>query len=344
MDILSGDSLRRAAKGLALLSPAAGARPRRRARTQPLPLLLAMVVGALLSLLFHGLIRRDDSLRPVMKRWGQKSQEAGLTAFQRRAYAHLSRVESMRVTRGRCSFDAEFIDGPWEASPLVALRRMGIGVLPILAEALNDRSLTGVLTDEDLSHGEPVHVFRVNELVANLIRDIANHDFGFVDEGEDARISLLVPLNRRIPELQKQVLQWYNENMDRTPEERKIVDLGDPYWRNRVGAEGWLGEKRVAKALPLLVKRLGTLLAGGIRDTLSMHEIVVLCGAIASIGGDEAYPATKKAFDYLVRYGGLRDVDRALEAMELVGHKAEAEAELKRAYETGDRNPKLDQY
>ena len=60
-------------------------------------------------------------------------------------------------------------------SPINVLRHMGFDTLPILADALDDSTPTGVLAPtNDIT--EPLYTCKVNELVASLIAAIADHD------------------------------------------------------------------------------------------------------------------------------------------------------------------------
>ena len=145
---------------------------------------------------------------------------------------------------------------------------------------------------------------------------------------------------KAIPEFQR---NRYSSGMSRTGSERprseRLRILDDAYSGNRLGAVWWLGEHRVVKAVPPLLRHVNSIFADEHRHPPNAHELVVLVTALSQIGGDGVYPAVSKAYSYLVRGGSVSEVHRGLEAMERLGHKGEAEAELKQAYETHRRDP-----
>ena len=178
----------------------------------------------------------------------------------------------------------------------------------------------------------------MNELVVLLIRDIAHREFVLGEWGEGVSLREIESHRDRIPEFQKQILEWYKQNKDKTSEERKIADL-DSNLRNRLDAATWLGYKKSVKAVPLLVKRIGSIL-GGREDSCTRGELANASLALGRIGDPKALPAVTKACDHLAgsspRWpgsGALDDLFAAYHGMALLGHKKDALAELKRIYE-----------
>ena len=132
---------------------------------------------------------------PIANKWDAKSQQVGITARQREAYRQLARLHDFRgqqMTEADSVWYRVVVSTP---NPMTLLGDMDIEVVPILVEALDDNTPTKTVNDLDRRHwvepGVPhrLHVWKVNELLALLIQDIADQDF-FV-----GRVSLL-KLNR----------------------------------------------------------------------------------------------------------------------------------------------------
>ncbi len=124
---------------------------------------------------------------PPANRWEVKSRKQGITPLQRRAYQQLAELRYFMGMQP-CEWDIvryQFI----APNAMTKLRDMGIDVLPILAEALDDstpsETVNRIKPKVDPWTGK-VHVWKVNELVALLIRDITNHTFVLGEWGDGA--------------------------------------------------------------------------------------------------------------------------------------------------------------
>lgn len=221
---------------------------------------------------------------------------------------------------------------------------MGVDVLPILAEALDDEAPTRTVTqlDTNAAHTRgwipPVYVWKVNELVARLVRDIHQRKFVLGEWGDGVSLGQIGSHRNRIPEFQKQILQWYKENKDKTPEDRKIADLQSNL-RNRLDAATWLGKKKSLKAVPALVKRVNTTLSER-QSSSTAAELAEISLSIGRIGDAKGYAAVRKVCDslssWLPRFpasGAIQELFEAYEGLAPLEHKKEALAELKQIYE-----------
>src|SRR5207248_6694258 len=111
--------------------------------------------------------------------------------------------------------------------------------------------------------------WKVNELVALLIVRIADRDFVTDREQEPKFPADLRSLNLlgirdlnaqrgAAADFRKAVLDWYVANRDRTPTERKIADVTDVWFRNRLDAVIWLGEHTAKEERNPIAARVDT--------------------------------------------------------------------------------------
>jgi hypothetical protein len=269
---------------------------------------------------------------PTVNRWDIKARQKGITPLHRHAYEQLAKLRHYKGTQASTWDIIDYRSA--KPNPMTNLQDMGIPVLPVLVEALDDNTPTKTVA----TSWRQVHVWKVNELVALLIRDITRHEFVLGEWGDGAGLSRVDSHRDRIPEFQKQILQWYQKNKDKTLEDRKIADL-ESNLRNRLDAARWLGEKKSVKAVPHLVKRIETCL-GERQNSSTETELADICLALGRIGNPKGYPAVKKACEQLSvsspnspGSNAIRNLFRAYEGMAMLGHKKEALAELKRIYE-----------
>jgi hypothetical protein len=275
----------------------------------------------------------------TVNRWDLKARQKGITPIQRQAYEQLAKLHDYRGEQ-LTQWDSVFYLHP-RPNPMTNLRDMDVRAIPILAEALDDSTPTQTVNrlNANISpwKGE-VHIWKVNELVALLIRDIASHEFVLGEWGDGIHLRDINSHRDRIPEFRKRILEWYARNKDKTLEDRRIADLQSNL-RNRLDATRWLGEKKSVKAIPHLARRIET--TQGERQTSSTDaELAEISLALGRIGNTKSYPAVKKACEQLSvsspnspGSNAIRNLFRAYEGMAMLGHKKEALAELKRIYE-----------
>ena len=233
---------------------------------------------------------------------------------------------------------------------MIALRTLGIDVLPILAEALDDNTPTNTVVAIDfrrLPSGVPhrYRVWKVSELAARLVPQIANREFVLGEWGQGVPLDQIGSQPERIPEFRKQILEWYKENKDRTPEERRIADLQSNL-RNRLDATEWLGQRGCTKAIPPLIERIETILGDGEDSSSTRLELAACSLALGRIGDAKALPAVRNACKHLSYRlpdsGKLHDLFAAYRGLAMLGQKKEALAELNRIYK--EFGPKMEAY
>jgi len=248
----------------------------------------------------------DAADAPTANRWEIKAKQKGITDIQRRTYQELAAIHEYEYRGGESGVsDASHPDGK---RSLDRLYRMDFASLPFLAEALDDFAPTKVIT---LPRGNlannavftpdgrrippQLYVWKVNELVARVITHVAMRGFSLGEWGHLASLSDINAHPDRIPELQKQIVEWYKNNKDRTLEERYLADLDSEPFRTRLAAEMWLGRHKSGNAVPLSVKRIDSVL-GQRGSSLTQKELAELSFALGQIGDPKGFPAVKRAW------------------------------------------------
>ncbi|MCK4789424.1 MAG: hypothetical protein KAV87_37120 [Desulfobacteraceae bacterium] len=281
-------------------------------------------------------------------RWIQKSQSKGLPALQKKAYQQLARVHLCKFTQfdHRGSFDIL----SWRKDsnePMDLLYKMGVNVLPVLAGALSDQTPTRTITT---NRWEEKRVWKVNELIAVLIRRIADRDFAIGEYPNDRRIVDIRHFSELAPGFATFVLKWYQENKDKTWEERKIADLESDVPPNRLGAIKWLGKHKVHGAIDHLIFHIDNILSGEVVSSSTHWEISAAAFALGQIGDSKGFEAVKRACDHLSYWiymsyrpieqgrsaktsGQIYRLFRAYQGMALLGHKEQALGELNRLFQ-----------
>jgi hypothetical protein len=272
-------------------------------------------------------------------RWEAKAHKEDITDIQRKTYQQLARLHDFEGFQldNWGTMDYLMVRRP---NPMINLREMGIRVLPMLVEALDDSTPSKTVTRSGSSTTTPhrTHVWKVNELVARLIRDLTNHEFVLGDWQSGVSLYDVESHRDRIPEFQKEVLRWYKENKDKTPEDRKIAALDDNL-HNRLDAARWLGKKKSIKAVPFLAKRVDAILRGKEESSSTQTELAEISLALGRIGDPKGLPVVQKACDHLSDVlprspgsSAVQELFTAFEGLALLGHKKDALAELNHIY------------
>lgn len=280
------------------------------------------------------------------ERWVKKSQQPNLKPYEVEAYKQLARVHLCQFqqwnNRGAISilsFEKE------SKEPMDVLHAMGLKVLPVLSEALSDDTPSQTVTTVRRSDK---HVWKVNELVARLIRRLADREFVIGEWGPGKSVSDISHYPELTDKFQQLILKWYAENKDRTEEERKIADL-ESNLRNRLDAMIWLGKHQSRQAAPAIAKRIEQILDGDVVSSSTQAELAEASLALGRIGDVSARPAVKKACDHLSYwiYMSYRPIEQgrsghgssqianlfqAYHGMSLLGQKQEALTELERLF------------
>jgi hypothetical protein len=274
-----------------------------------------------------------------LNRWEKLLQDRNLTAKQRAAYEQIAKLHTVKLLQEEFpgsiqipSFDRN------SKVPTDVLYKMGIDVLPMLAEALDDETPTATVTDN--RRGDR-NVWQVNELVALLVVRIAERDFVICDPGKEVGIREIRQQPKDAPAFRKQVLDWHSKFAARTPLERKIADVGDAWFRNRFDAIIWLGNTKAKEGRAVIAARVDTFYADPKRgyDSLTRAEMTHCALALGQIGDPEGLPAVRKVcrdMSYWIETylnadsAMLTDLFRSYQGLALLGHKTAALEELTR--------------
>jgi len=227
-------------------------------------------------------------------RWLRRSQESGHTPLRRTVYALLAKVKLLRDDDGRERGYYQMNDA------LLALARMGVDVLPVLAEALGDRTPTRAFHHD--KQDRPTQPLLVNEAVARLIVQVAQHDFVIGEYPRKRLVRDVALFPELTPQFQKKIVAWWITNRDKTPVQRKIADLNDGWFRNRLDALEWLGRHKTVAGKNAVVRSINATLAREKPGTLTDNELAESALALGRIGDRSALPAVRRVRDRLLQY------------------------------------------
>jgi hypothetical protein len=187
------------------------------------------------------------------ERYMRMAAQPGISHLHKTAYEQLAKMHAMQFWGG-IEFPSVTIeignwDRHWESStnPMGVLYRMGLDALPALVEALDDPTptLTVIAPKEGATSPKGKgHVWKVNELVLALICHIADRTFTVGEGTRKARLWAIGNYPDLVPHAKQVVLQWYAENRNKTPAQRKLDDLIGEDWQNRKAAIEWGGEHK----------------------------------------------------------------------------------------------------
>jgi RNA polymerase sigma factor (sigma-70 family) len=276
-------------------------------------------------------------------RWEKRLQDKDLTAKQRAAYEQIAKLHTVKLDQGDWGSIQIPSFGQESKIPTDVLYQMGMDVLPILAEALDDETPTKTVTDN--RRGPPRNrgekVWKVNELVALLIVRIADRDFVTGKPDQELTIREIAQRPQAAPEFRKMVVEWHDKFAAKTPTERKIADVTDSWFRNRFDAIIWLGEKKAKDGRVPIAASVDAFYADPKRtfSTLTRAEMSHCSLALGQIRDEAGLPQVRKVCKdmsyWLETYGiagsaMLEDLFRAYQGLALLGYKDEAIKELER--------------
>jgi hypothetical protein len=287
---------------------------------------------------------------PAKNRWEKLLENKDLTAKQRTAYEQIAKLHTVQLQQWdhRGSIAIPSFD-PVSKVPTDVLYRMGLDVLPILAEALDDETPTATVTD---NRGRDRKVWKVNEFAALLIWRIADRDFVIGEFPKELSVREIGQHPKAIAELRKAVVEWHAKFAAKTPAERKIADVTDPWFRNRFDAIIWLGENRLKAGRPAIANRVDAFYGDPKRESssLTQTEMSYCALALGQIGDEASLPQVRRVCEDMSRTvymcyrpkeegrwgtdSGINDrLFRTYRGLALLGKKDEALKELKRLLE-----------
>ena len=281
-------------------------------------------------------------------RWLRKAAEPELSPLQRTAYTQLANVHLCYFPQ--LNHWEMFQVLSWHEDsqePMDVLYRLGLDVLPILAEALDDDTPTHTTTVDRWARR--VKVWKVGELIALLILRITERDFAVGEHPHDVRIREIGSHPELIPSFRQSLLSWHQRSGGKSLSERKIEDVSDHVLQNRLRAMKWIGEHKVGEGARALVERIEGILAGDEVDTGLDTELAACALALGQLGDRSGTEPVKRVCEHLSywvfnAYGapeegklelGRPALDRlfqAYHAYSLLGHREAALERLRELY------------
>jgi RNA polymerase sigma factor (sigma-70 family) len=280
-----------------------------------------------------------------LNRWEKRLRDKNLTAKERAAYEQLAKLHTVKLQqwdhRGSIAIPSL---GPDSELPTDVLYRMGVDVLPVLAEALDDETPTATVTD---NRGRDRKVWKVNELVGKLVWRIADRDFVVGEPNKEVSVRDVGDHPKAIPEIRKLVVDWHAKYASKTPAERRIADITDSWFRNRMDAVIWLGENKAKEGRRAIEARVDGYYDDPKRsiDSTSRAEMADCALALGQIGDQASLPQVRRVCEdmsytvymayrpkeqgrWAVGSAMNQDLFRAYRGLTLLGKKNEAIKEL----------------
>jgi hypothetical protein len=223
--------------------------------------------------------------------------------------------------------------------PADVLYRMGIDVLPMLVDALDDETPTKTVIESRIV-GDASKVCKVNELAALLIVRVADRDFVVRNATKDITIREIGAHAALAPEFKKAVVAWYDAFAKKSPVERKIADVNDGWFRNRLDAVTWLGEHKAAEGRAVIAAWVDGFYGDKKEhpSSLTRAEMATCALALGRIGDKKSLPQVRRVCQDIsdeqaqrpADYNIAADLFMAYHGLSLLGAKPEAIKELTR--------------
>ena len=254
-------------------------------------------------------------------------------AYEQLAQVHLANLQQIGIPG---SYELTMPE-PGSTKAVGNLLAMGLDVVPILTEALDDTAVTKTV---ERTGNWPKYEIRVNQIVVRLIERISSHRFTIGEEPKLLFIDEISAKPELTPQFQKAILDWYKVNRERSQVERKLADVDDPHIQNRLEAVALAASRKEVKAAPSMRKFITMV------DGYGGEECKVACKcafALGQIGDKESLPAVRKLCQQLPAYGDvdhkplgaavMEELFQACHGLALLGEKTAALKKLNRIYE-----------
>jgi hypothetical protein len=231
-------------------------------------------------------------------RWLRRAAEPELSPLQRTAYTQLASAHLCYLAQLDHWETVQVLSWHEDSQePMDVLYRLGLDVLPVLAEALEDGTPTRTTTVGRM--GKSVKVWKVNELLALLTLRITDRDFAVGECPHDVRLREIGSHPELVPRFRESLLSWYRRSGKKTLSERKIEDVNDPVLQNRLRAMKWIGEHEVVEGAQVLVERIDGILAGGEVNTSLDTELATCALALGQLGDRAATEPVQRVCEHL---------------------------------------------
>ena len=263
------------------------------------------------------------------ERWTLRAQQPGLSPLRKKAYEQLAKVHTCRFESltGRGSICVLSFNRTSDL-PMDVLHSMGLDALPIIAEALADSTPTQTVVRTRSRE----RTWAVNELVARLIRRLADREFVIGEWGPGVSVSDIGQHPELAQKFRSLVVSWHEENKNRSMRQRKIADL-DSNLRNRLDAIRWLGRNSPKSITTILSSQIDNVLDGSEVSSSTQTELADAAEALGKTKDPRAVEPVRLVCDHLsysvnrgwgIPENTLRKLFVAHHALAALGHKDEA--------------------
>jgi hypothetical protein len=270
-------------------------------------------------------------------RWASKARAAGLTPVQKAAYEQMAQLQDCRWEQLTIPGAPEpMLAAPGTPTAGRVLLGMGMEVVPELAEALDDVGESKTRT----AHAN-LPPWKVNELAAVLIRRTCERDFVIEVGGQQHTLEEVGSHPEWAPAFQTEIGKWLAAHGNQTETERKIADVQDGWFRNRLDAVEWLGQNKIRAASSPIAAYIDRTLAAiqTQDDSLKEDEAAECAEALGQIGAKNLLPkvvdvCAMLSANWARRHKpmGSMEIENLFQAYRgeaLLGEKAEALDELR---------------
>jgi hypothetical protein len=283
------------------------------------------------------------------------ASRAGVTPLHRKVYLQLAQLHrgdywvldgslfALIPSRGISS-----LRPPDDAT--ARIYEMGIDVLPVLTEALDDTTPSQVFLYDSHRIGYDGHnwvpirirAWKVNELVGMLICAIAERRFVAIEKGHTHSIVRVGDTPALVPRFQRLVLDWYAASGKKTPTQRKVEEVSDEFDMNRLNAIAWLGYHKEKAGEAAIQKNVEAIFAAKRSVDSRAYELAAGAFALGQIGDSNSMASVRRIcghFSRRLRQNGTlgygcqsEQLFTAYRGLALLGKKDEALKELDQRY------------
>jgi hypothetical protein len=311
-----------------------------------------------LETLFVGLLVLSATIRTARAeedagdRYRKLADRPGISPLEKNVYEKLTGLHTVRLFFSLAPSPYQIALGDWagpgkssETNAFWLLCNIGLDALPALVDALDDETLTKTITIDlhTIKRDKQCErVWKVNELVALLICRISNRIFA-VRHGKHMG-DFICDIGKhvdRAPEFKKQVLDWYNENHNKTLSQRKIDDIESDVSFNRYAAVQWVGQHKEKDGQAAILRYVDELFdderANRYGPTPIDNHLSVCAFALGQLGDRSTLEVVRRICKltasrdapYYQHYPAQQSLSTAYHGLALLGEKEEALRDLK---------------
>lgn len=277
------------------------------------------------------------------ERYRHAAAQAGLSPLRRDAYLEVAKLYQVR---------SRLVGppGPDRSDPIGRLYNMGLDVLPVLVEALDDHTPSRTFHSTHSIAIAPTIPYPVSDIAGLAICAVADREFSY--KGCSIQNISRVPEN--VSQFKKVVLDWYVANRTTPLAQRMIADVDDTDGENRCRAIEWLGRHKEAAGRDAIIERVNHILRPSPKGTEraaprqpfgylgASGELATAALALGKLGGSASEAAVKHVcneFSRCVERDHLKGCDfgidhlfTAYRGLIAIGRRDDAIKELERLF------------